>query len=408
MNPVADNSMHIPFKDKIQVHLDDSEGEPSGFDVKAFRVVDRMNELFHIEVVARSANPDIDLESRIGKPARFQVEAPMTPGKPITRNWSGICVDFAQTQVEPNGLSTYRIEIRPMLWQLSQRRNHRLFQHMSVVDIAGQLLDEWGVEHLLKVDAESYPKLELRVQYGETDYDFFERLLEENGIAYYFDEAGGESSKVVLSDAPETREAREAKLDYLDKTFAAENNEVEYATELTLRHRVQPGAIAYRDHDYRRPSLDLKGVADAGADKEARFEHYIYHPGDFLHDEGSGGNTPTADDKGTARHDEKRGQLRAQRTLEAKRVRKRIVTFRTSVIDLSPGITFAIGGHPRGDMGETLLATALEMWAGEEEPWTMVNEAVFASSPYRPEELTPKPRIFGVQTATVVGPSGEE
>ena len=394
----------IAFKDKVYIELD---GGDEGLEVRAFHVVDRMNELFDVEIVARSASTDIDLESKIGRHASLEVNTPIDEITPTKRIWTGLCVDFAQTRVEADGLSTYRIVIRPLLWKLSQRRNHRLFLHQSIPTIVSTLLDEWEVPFALKLDDTQYPKLELRIQYGESDYDFFERLLEEAGIAYYFDDAGGKS-QLVLNDSPQTREVRAAKVPFVDEMTSAGGANIEFATRIGLRHRVRPGALAYRDHDYRRPSLDLRGSSTASSETETRYEQFVYHPGRFLHDEGGGGSTPTADDKGTARHDEGHGNRHATVSLEALRAKKRMVTFETNVIDLAPGITFAFEDHPRADLGETLLASGFELIATEDESWKVLGEAVFAAAQYRPEQNTPKPRVWGVQVATIVGPSGEE
>ncbi|HHH29581.1 MAG TPA: type VI secretion system tip protein VgrG, partial [Polyangiaceae bacterium] len=266
------------FKDKVYVELD---GGDEGLEVRAFHVVDRMNELFDVAIVARSESTDIDLEAKIGRPAALEVTTPIDEITPTTRRWTGLCVDFAQTRVEADGMSTYRIVIRPLLWKLSQRRNHRLFLHQSIPTIVSTLLEEWDVPFTLELDDAQYPKLELRIQYGESDYDFFERLLEEAGIAYYFDDADGKS-QLVLSDAPQSREPRAAKLPFVDEMTSAGGAEVEYATRIGLRHRVRPGALVYRDHDYRRPSLDLRGSSTASSETETRYEQFVYHPGRFL------------------------------------------------------------------------------------------------------------------------------
>jgi type VI secretion system secreted protein VgrG len=394
----------FPFKDKVSLELD---GGNDDLEPRGFRAFERMNGLFEVEVLGRSSSADIDLESKIGRPAKLSIETPLDLVTPSQRSWTGICVDYAQTRVAPNGLSTYQLSIRPLLWKLSQRRNHRLFQHLSIPSIATNLLDEWQVPHELKLEQDEYPKLELRIQYGESDYDFLERLLEEAGIAYYFDDSDG-SSKLVLNDAPGLREPREAKVSFVDEITSASATETEFATNMVLRHHVRTGAVTYRDYDYRRPSLDLRGASADKSETEVSYEEFVYHPGRFLHDEGNGGNTPSADDKGMARHEEGHGNKNASRRLEAYRGRKRIVTFDTNVIDLAPGVTFAFSDHPRADLGATLLAETFELVADENESWKVSGTAVFAEAAYRPLPDTPKPKVFGVQMATVVGPSGEE
>jgi type VI secretion system secreted protein VgrG len=79
-----------------------------------------------------------------------------------------------QVQAEPTGLSTYYLRIVPTLWLSTQRRNHRIYQHISIPDIIDKLLGEWSIKPVWQIDRGSYPKLEYKVQYGESDYSFHE------------------------------------------------------------------------------------------------------------------------------------------------------------------------------------------------------------------------------------------
>src|SRR6185369_743987 len=67
-----------------------------------------------------------------------------------------------------------------------ERRNYRIYQHLSIPDIVDKLLKEWSVQPVWKIERATYPKLEYKVQYGESDYAFLCRLLEEAGIAFTF------------------------------------------------------------------------------------------------------------------------------------------------------------------------------------------------------------------------------
>jgi type VI secretion system secreted protein VgrG len=91
-----------------------------------------------------------------------------------------------QVQAEPTGLSTYYLRIVPPLWLLTQRRNYRVFQHLSIPDITDKLLGEWSISSKWHISRGEYPKLEYKVQYGESDYAFLSRLWEEAGIAFTF------------------------------------------------------------------------------------------------------------------------------------------------------------------------------------------------------------------------------
>ncbi|APR87989.1 hypothetical protein A7982_13338 [Minicystis rosea] len=203
---------------------------------------------FTVSVWARSPSPYLDLESLIGKPGSFSVQSGLAYALRPTRRWNGVVSFIEQVQAEPTGLSTYHLRIAPTIWLLSHRQNHRVFQHKSIPDIVDQILGEWEVPHAWEIQRDSYPKLEFKVQYGESDYTFLCRLLEEAGIAFCFPDDGG-GSQLLLSDALHAGPP----LPFVDSPN--EEAEMEFATQLRLAHEVRPGAHLIRDYDFRNPSF---------------------------------------------------------------------------------------------------------------------------------------------------------
>lgn len=382
----------------------------STLSVRHFKTVEKMFGLFEVTVVALSSNEELNLDALVGKPAALYIAAGTVHLLNDGRRFAGICSSMEQLKSEAKGLSTYRLQIVPTLWQLTQRRNHRTFQHLSIPDIVDQILDEWRVEHSWSVDRRQHPKLELRVQYGETDYDFLRRMLEEAGIAFYFRDGTNErGANVVLHERPDRGAVRDGgPLRHVEKPNAAAEHE--YITEVHLAQQVRTGRVTVRDHDFRRAAeYKLQGQASA-AGPEHLYEQHMYAPGAFLVEGGKPSGTPIADDKGVARHDDHAGQRLAEHRLEAYRASRRTVSFRTNVLDLSPGTIFSMGAHPREDLGpkQMLLATEFHMEGTPLEEWTIAGHAYFASEAYRPPQETVKPQIHGVESAIVVGPKGEE
>lgn len=382
----------------------------STLSVRHFKTEERMFDLFVVTVVALSPNEDIDLDSIVGKPAALYISAGTVHLMRDGRRLAGLCSHMEQLRPEVKGLSTYQLRIVPVLWQLTQRRNHRTFQHMSVPEIVDHLLDEWRIERTWAVDRKHHPKLELRVQYGETDYDFFLRMLEEAGIAFYFED--GEDDKgaaLVLKERPERSDLRAgAPLRYVDNPNEAA--EREFVTDVRVTQEVRPGRVTIRDHDFRRmPQYKLQGQSSAPA-PEHLLEQHTYAPGAFLVEGGKPGGTPVADDKGVARHEEQAGHALSERRLEGLRASRRVVSFRTNALDIHPGTVFAMSGHPRSELAPEhhLLALELSMEGTPTGAWTVEGRAGFSSVPYRPPQVTPKPQIHGVESAVVVGPKGEE
>jgi type VI secretion system secreted protein VgrG len=374
-------------------------------DVRQFLVNERLSSLFQVSLIVVSENASIDFDAVVGQPARFVVHAGAQD-----RFWSGLCNDFEQVRVEPSGMSTYQISITPTLWLLTQRKNYRIFQHISEPDIVLQVLKDWNIEPDVRIDRGAYKKRKYRVQYAESDFAFISRMLEDAGITYYFEQSGDET-KLVLSDAPQGNPRRERSLSFMDDTSAAGSVDTEAVTGLRMRQRVRPGKYTVRDHDYRRPpSYKLMSVASGGRGVEERLERYHYRPGAFLFGTDQGDSTPAADDKGKARTDEKEAAILTQKRLDAKRGNARLCTFETNAHDLAPGAVISVAGHPHEALGEsrTLLIVESSLNGADDGEWSHHCEARGTEIPFRPEMATPRPTVKGVESATVVGPPGEE
>ena len=381
--------------------------------VRRFSVRESVSNLFTVTVTAMCEDPSLDLEAIVGKPASLRASTgyahALLGG---ARLWTGVCnyVELAKGVAPQPGekpLSTYFIRIVPTLWLLTQRRNNRIYQHISIPDIVDKLLGEWSIECKWEIDRGKYPKLEYKVQYGESDYNFLSRLLEEAGICFTFpdDDAGG--SVVTFSDKLHLNTPRATPpIHYVD--HPSEAAEMEFVTEMRLTREVRPGAHTIRDYDFRAPAFELFGHSPKAA-PEDKYEQYHYLPGGTLAEGGSGGGTPVADDKGVARYDQGYGTDRAERSFHADRMGRAAVHFHTNTIDLWPGMVVSFDHHPHADLAKKFLMLNFAIEGNAEGvEWHMSGQAVFADEVYRTPLRTEKPRIYGVQSATVVGPGGQE
>ena len=373
----------------------------SPVDARVFQVDESLSSLFgvHLEVV--SDNPDLALDAIIGRPAEFAL---LTDEGTVMRRWVGICKSIEQVDVEDTtaALSTYEMTIVPEMWFLTQRRNHRIFQQKSEPQIVIQLLEEWGLDVDVQLDVAAYATREYRVQYAESDFDFVSRMLEDAGITYFFREG-----QVVLSDAPQRRELV-ATLPYSNAPTAVTSA---LATEVRLMRQVRPGRYTQRDIDHRRPP-DFPVIASQadGLDPESRLERFHYTPGAFLFQQDAQDGSPVGDDRGTHRKDLTRGADQVQRRLEAKRGSARVVMFRAHECALAPADVVAFTGHPRRDLSPDrhLLIVSASFHGFATGEWSHRLEARFTDIAFRPAINTPKPRVNGIESATVVGPAGEE
>ena len=392
---------------ELHTAADLSDESTPKFDVRHVSVRERVSELFAARIVAMHSSPNVDFDAIVGQTAHLYVNTGRVHALETSRVWSGVISHLEQLRTEPGGLSTYTLVLVPDLWLLTQRRNYRIFQMKSELEITQALLAEWNIEPELKITDE-YKKRKYKVQYAESDYAFISRILADVGISFWFERKEG-ATKLIIGDRPQANEARGSALTYVDSPNEA--SERDFVTGVHVAQKVRPTKYTLQDHDYRRPP-EYRLVASAGSDEGPPLERRHYVPGGFLFVGGqdSGEATPGADDRGKARADEREGQALAQKRLDAKRAEALAVTFESNAIDLAPGVVITIEGHPRDHLNAPNRQLVLEAQfdASHDGNWSTSCRAVSAKPAYRPPVDVPRPKVVGVESATVVGPAGEE
>ncbi len=389
--------------------------------VRSFSILEAMSAAFQVHVIA-TGRDDLDIH-QTGKPASFSLATDRG-----ARRWTGVLASIAQEGVVPNGGATYSILIAPELYLLAHRTNHRLFHNLSIPEIAEKLLSEWSIRPKLEMKGQ-HPKLELRVQYGETDYDFLRRILAEAGISFFF-EPSTEGSKLVLSDSPDKGEPLPKPIPFLhDSTATPDFNHI---TSVSVQSKVHAGKAVFADHDFRRPQYKLEGNHSHGNGILSKLEHYLFSFGhSHAADASKPAGTPVADANGAFRHQDKLAKGRATQHVEALAAAATKVSFQTSLDDLVPGAVFTMDGHPHPEIANAKRLLVTESWinGAVNGRFTCGGHAVPTEKPFRPllarhvgdptscsdggdpfKAVTwlDKPRIHGVQTATVVGPAGHD
>jgi type VI secretion system secreted protein VgrG len=363
-----------------------------------------MSQLFEAKLTLEVENDNLDFEPLLGQPVAFR-----TIHGDHHRHFTGICAEIGQVEgvTESRSLSTYAMTLVPNLWLLTQRRNHRMFQQMSELDIVKSILDEWGIKTALHITAK-YKTRRYRVQYAETDYAFISRMLEDAGISFYFDTSEDETT-MVLSDAPERREVRIARLPYRQ---SGSDKMKDFVTALRVTKQVLPGKYTVKDHDYRiHPTQQpLSSHEEKESGVEAKLEKFHYIPGGFLYGTDRGDDTPNADVFGKTRSEDSEAKLLTQRRLRANRALARTVDCTAGAHDLEPGMVVGIVDHPRVEFGDKQfwLITASTFELTEKDEFLHTCRLTTAGTEYRPPLVTQKPKVSGVESATVVGSDGDE
>lgn len=339
-----------------------------------------------------STNADIDPLKMLGGVVSIE-------GESDPKRWfSGLIAEFRLTRIEDR-LAYYEAIVRPWLWFLGNTTDCRIFQDKTAVEIVEEIFSKYGgIAKFEKRLQGSYPPREYCVQYDESDLDFVQRLLEHEGIMYFFEHAEGEH-KLILADAmSKLKPAPGYETVLYQFEGQGSRRDVEYITEWIPGSAVRPGAYAHTDYDFEKPAADLMAKsAQPFGHKQAAGENYR-HPGAHL-EVGRGDS------------------LAAIRREEIQAPHMRIAAVGT-VRGLFSGCTFKLDGFPRKDQNKEYLVVSAEYRlfdpgyrAGVDtdgENFKVVLGVAPTSVPYRPPRITARPIMRGPQTATVVGPSGEE
>lgn len=347
--------------------------------------------LGEMQVDLVSKDPNLSADDLLGMPFGVEVALPGTE----KRQFNGVITGFSMG-AHRGRYYGYRATVRPWLWLLTRTSDCRVFQQMTVPDIVKAVFDDHSVANFEFKPFRKYRKWDYCVQYRESDFNFVARLLEHEGIYWYFEHGDGEH-KLVLVDAQNSHDAvpgHEA-LPYFENAAAAPPD-TEFVSNWSFSHQVQSGRAALRSYDFKRPHADL------GTQKSASIPYDMadYEVFDF-----QGDYTQFND-----------GQQLAENRIEELEAGQSCTRGTSNSHSIEVGRLLTLARHPRDDQNAQHLITALTIHAqvstpesgGGEGDFECRFEAIPAGRQFRPPRRTRKPVVQGPQSAVVVGPVGEE
>jgi type VI secretion system secreted protein VgrG len=291
-----------------------------------------------------------------------------------------LCAEIRQLPGDATA-ERYSLLLRPWLWWLNLASNNRVFQNLSTSDIVTSIFDQHGFsDYQLKLSG-SYTPREYCVQYGESDFAFVCRLLEEEGIFWFFTHAAG-THTLVLGDSndafPPCPNASTIK--YLGQHLG--ERELHGIRSGQLCRQAVSGVYRATDYEFTTPTTALYGQAQVVAGASSIYEH----PGGYS----------------TKSRGDALGKLR----VDALRSEESRFIGESDCRWLVPGHSFTLSGHEDDAANIEWVLTRVSHEVGHED-YRNRFEAIPKSTNYRPPRSTPKPRMH-TQTAKVVGKAGEE
>ncbi len=341
---------------------------------------ERISGLFHFRLELASEDYALDFKTIVGKGATVA----FVLADDSKRYVHGIVGRFAQTGTR-DGLATYQAELHPWAWLLGLSADCRIFQNKSVPDIVQQVFTDAGFTDYKSSLSATYTAREYCVQYNETALDFVSRLMEEEGICYFFEHEDGKHT-LVLADSGTAFQACPGATEVLygsDENWKQQN----VVTSCALEENVIAGSFAVDDFNFETPSTDLMAKTDSSVAQNGSKRRIYEYPGGFAK--------------------KAEGDARAKLRIEEQEAPLRMLRGESYCRAFLPGTKTTLKEHFRIDVNAAYVLSSVEHRA-DAQGYGNSFAAFPADAVYRPPRRTRKPLIPGTQTAIVVGKSGEE
>lgn len=353
---------------------------PLGKDKLLFKTLhgeERISDLFFFNLQMLSESEDLAFDDIVGQSIGVSVK--FAPDH--QRFFHGVVSRFIQAGADAR-FTVYYAELRPWLWMLTLNRNCRIFQGKTTPEIIKQIFDDAGFNDYKDSLSASYTAREYCVQYEESDFHFVSRLMEDEGIYYYFEHSESAHTLVLVDDigahedTPGIAQAR-----YLQAENETQPEDA--VVSCTWSQQVTPGQYAVDDFNFETPGVDLMVSAEGKAGKQRIYE---YGP--------NFGKTAA-------------GQKIAGRRIEAHEWNNQVLEGQGHVFGFTAGYKFSLSEHPAESLNQAyvLYSAAHSLTFNS---YSNAFQAIPADGVFRPPLNTPKPRIHSTQTAIVTGKSGEE
>ncbi|HEV7575711.1 MAG TPA: type VI secretion system tip protein TssI/VgrG [Caldimonas sp.] len=338
-----------------------------------------------------STKSDLKPEDLLGKAVTVTVQL----RNDAKRHFNGFVSRFS-SGVHRGRYFAYQATVNPWLWFLTRTSDCRIFQDKTVPEIVKKVLEDHGVAKFEFKTFRTYRKWVYCVQYRESDYNFVARLLEHEGIYWYFVHSEGEH-KLILVDSQSAHDASKSceSLPYIEHG-AETAPDTDCIYDWRFSREVRSGKVALRSYDFERPSTSL----EVKAAKDRKYTMSDYEVFDFQ------GDYIQASD----------GTQLAEDRMDELQTPFQVLHGASNAQGIEVGRLLELAKHPRADQNAQYLITSLQVSAHVDayESGNSAGDfrcdfsAVPAAQQFRPARRTPKPFVQGPQTAMVVGPAGEE
>lgn len=354
---------------------------------------------FHVRLASQDSN--IELKKLIGQPVTITLQLTDALASSEERYFNGYVANF--THLDHDGSFTvYSATLVPWLWMLSRSRDIRIFQEENTEAILSKVFRDYGKIASFEFRLSKATKnRSYCTQYRETDLEFVERLMQEDGLFFFFEHAK-DGHKLVISDNSISAKPISGRSPMLQYTKGEALDNLAVVTSFQASRQLESNSVGLKTFDYKAPHARrfVSGGTEVNQGEVPSYEVY-----DYLGEHGFA--------------DSDRGEALTRFRTQALAAHSKVFIGTSTSRRLTPCQYFELDDHydhsnAKQEDRQFLLTTithsgtnnyqAGEGAANYQCSFTCIRKKI----PYRPAFTIERPSIIGPQTAVVVGPEGEE
>lgn len=355
------------------------------------KIQEALGEPFTIEVELVSDDENISLDDILGQNVTIRLET-----EDDSRFFNGIVTEFFQKEnIAKN--ACYGAVIRPWFWLLTLSENCRIFQEKSYPEIIKKVFEDLGFSDFEDKLSSTYNKQDYVVQFNESDFNFVSRIMEQEGIYYFFAHTNGKHTLVMADDSSVMTNL--GQVPFIELEDESRHKDVVGIKRWENYRKVRTGGVGLTNFDFTLPSKNLDAITTDPKTASLSSLQKFNFPGKYLERAKGSDYTKLLMQKENVSYDQKSAQGNNSK--------------------LYAGAQFELTDHHRDDQNTNYLITHFScLLLADDYIATSTNkndqlfESQFTVVPdnvvYRPQITSTKPKMTGPQTATVVGKSGEE
>ena len=381
----------------------------SGFQLTKFEIHEALNDVGYLDVDMINVDTSVDLASAMGKKATLKILVGTEDDRQY-RYYHGIVRSFQLTGTDEKA-AYYSARIVPRLWKLGLKHKSRVHvteksQRKKFKDVAEKVLKEGGLSGTavsFKLKDGDYEPYSFLTQYRESDLDFLKRECHANGVGFYVDHTEEEEVLQLFDSNQKLKDAKPYKKILFRQSSGALEDEHETIQTFKVSHQLNFGKVEMREYDFKDSHKQIKGDKTGKSDDSLEFYDFA---------------VKFEDEEGATERMKKRAKLRSEEFDAAVFVGRGEGDYRS----MAPGKLFTLDSNPSGSLNKQWLpievvhrGTESAQIAGDDAPlgmggftYSMEFKCIPADVTFRPPHTVDKPVVLGSQTATVVGPAGEE